>query len=119
MKATIKNTSKAPQGVHTVDGLVFIEPGHQRTVIVHPDHAERTKRSSLLSVEVRDETEASPEPATADGPSAPPAEFDPDLIDAMTDEELRAFIQNRDGRAPHPNTGREKLLARAKGDAAE
>lgn len=131
MKATVKNISKANQGVHTVDGLIYIEPGHQKTSTIHPDHVERTQRSKLLSVEVKAEAaaaptppaepeplpEPAPEPAPepVEPPVTPPAEFDPALVDAMTDDELRAHITQRDGRAPHPNTGREKLVAKALG----
>lgn len=31
-----------------------------------------------------------------------------------TDEQLRAFIKEATGKAPHPKTGREKLVAQAK-----
>lgn len=43
----------------------------------------------------------------------------PDDFDKMEDDALRAFITERDGKAPHPNTGREKLLAKARGAAEE
>ncbi|MFK4794660.1 hypothetical protein [Sphingobium sp. ZW T5_29] len=50
MKATITNKSKALQGVWTVDGLQFIEPGQSKTLEIHEDHVEATKRlTSLLS----------------------------------------------------------------------
>ena len=42
-----------------------------------------------------------------------------DDFDAMKDEQLIAYLKERDGRSPHPNTSREKLLARARaGEAA-
>lgn len=37
-----------------------------------------------------------------------------DDFDGLTDDELKAFLKERDGRTPHPNTGREKLLAQAR-----
>lgn len=53
-----------------------------------------------------------------DPPLVPAAADDADEIDAMTDEQLREFIKARDGRYPHAATGRDKLLASAKGDEA-
>lgn len=38
-------------------------------------------------------------------------------FDTMSDEDLRAFIKERDGRFPHSRTGRDKLVAAARGDA--
>ncbi len=55
------------------------------------------------------EVEATTE--TADTPA-------PDQFDAMSDDDLRAFIKDRDGKSPHPRTGRDKLLKSARGDAA-
>lgn len=37
-------------------------------------------------------------------------------FDAMSDDELRVFIKDRDGRSPHPATSRGKLLDAARGD---
>lgn len=48
MKATIKNTSRAPQGVHTVDGLKFIEPGATVPVDVADDYVDRVKALPFL-----------------------------------------------------------------------
>lgn len=41
----------------------------------------------------------------------------PDAFDAMSDEDLRAFIAERDAKAPHHKAGRAKLLAAARGNA--
>lgn len=40
-------------------------------------------------------------------------------FDEMNDGELRAFIANRDGKAPHHKTRREKLLAMARKEPAQ
>lgn len=53
-----------------------------------------------------------PKPAGADGGS----DID---FEKLSDEELRAYITDRDGRAPHSATGREKLLAKAKDATAK
>lgn len=51
MKAKIKNTSRAPQGVHCVDGLKFIEPGATRTLVVADGYVERVKALPFLEAE--------------------------------------------------------------------
>lgn len=50
VKATITNTSRAPQGVHSVDGLVFIEPGRSRVVDVADGYVARVNALSFLDV---------------------------------------------------------------------
>jgi hypothetical protein len=40
---------------------------------------------------------------------------EPDVQSIMSDDELRAFIAQRDGKAPHHLTGRAKLIALAGG----
>lgn len=57
--------------------------------------------------------------ATLPGGGAADDELDPALIDAMTDEELRAFITKAEGKAPHHMLGHAKLLAQAKAIAAK
>lgn len=112
MRATIKNTSRANQGVHTTEGLIFIEPGHQRTVTIHPDHVERTQRSALLSVTVKD-----PLDHDGDGQAGGSVAATSDKpFDEMTDDELREFITTRDGKAPNARAGRATLLAKARGE---
>lgn len=37
-----------------------------------------------------------------------------ELLDAMTDDELREFVEGRTGKKPHPNAKRETLLERAR-----
>jgi hypothetical protein len=48
--------------------------------------------------------------------AAPEGEGQKDEFDAMSDDELRAFITKRDDKAPRANTGRVKLLLAARGD---
>ena len=50
MKATIKNTSRAPQGVHTVEGLKFIEPGATVPVDVADDYVPRLKKLPFFEI---------------------------------------------------------------------
>lgn len=62
-----------------------------------------------------DETEV-----TGSGEPHPPIEHSPAYVapdfDAMTDDELRQVVAEKEGRQPHPATGRDKLLAKAKGE---
>lgn len=63
--------------------------------------------------------EAEPEQASAE-PEPEPVAVEPaeaDGLDTKSDDELRELIKARDGRYPHPATGRDKLLAAAGGDA--
>lgn len=57
------------------------------------------------------------EPETAEVAEAAP-EFDPALVEAMTHDELRAYITERDGKAPHHKLGHDKLVALALAPAA-
>lgn len=50
MKTVIKNTSRAPQGVHTVEGLQFIEPGKTRTLDVAEDYVDRLKKLTFFDI---------------------------------------------------------------------
>lgn len=42
-----------------------------------------------------------------------------DKFEAMDDDALRAYITDRDGKAPHHMLGRPKLLAQARGETGE
>lgn len=118
MRATIVNNSPALQGVYAEEGLIFIDPGRQRTVEISDVWLERTRRLPFLDVTVRD-------PLDHDGDGHPGGVKDPtpltdaeklELLDAMTVTELREFLTERDGHKPHPNAKRETLLAKARGE---
>lgn len=47
----ITNTSRANQGVHTTEGLVFIEPGQTLDLDVRPDYRDRVSKLPFLTVE--------------------------------------------------------------------
>lgn len=50
MKTAIKNTSRAVQGVHTVDGLQFIEPGATRKLDVADEYVDRLKELPFFEI---------------------------------------------------------------------
>jgi len=119
MRATIKNNSPALQGVRSVDGLVFIAPGRQRTLDIPSEWEASTRRLPFLAIDVADD------PLDHDGDGKKGGVVDPspltddekiELLDAMTDDELREFITERDGKAPHHKIGRDKLLSKARGE---
>lgn len=109
MRVTITNTSKAPQGVHTVRNVTYIRAGATATLDVTDESLARIRKLPFLKVVVDAPAETETAPAA---PDASPV----DAFDAMSDDELRAFIEARDDRKPHPATGREKLLAKARGE---
>jgi hypothetical protein len=113
MKATITNTSRALQGVHSVDGLVFIDAGQSRPVDVADDYVDRVKALPFLDA-VWDNS--APDPATdkpAGGvstrpkgkapakrkakPAAAAAQkaAAPKAFDAMSDTELKTFLTDK------------------------
>jgi hypothetical protein len=96
MIVTVKNNSAAPQGVHTEKGVQFVAPGASRELSLNDEQLFRVKALPFLAYE---EIAEQPEP---------------DQFDAMTDDELRAHLTERDGKAPHPNAKRETLLAKAR-----
>jgi hypothetical protein len=75
------------------------------TVETAPDQAAETTEQAPSAPEAHPETPAPEEVEASD---------DADLVDAMTDDELRAFITKRDGKAPHHRLGHDNLLALAK-----
>ena len=91
--------------------------------------SDETQDSAVVetqAAEVAPEAVAEPAPAPEPAPTAPVAEPEPepapepavlddaDLIDAMNEQELRAYITERDGKAPHHKLKFENLLALAK-----
>jgi hypothetical protein len=116
MKVT--NNSKAIQGVWAKGGLVMIDPGQTRDVDIAADYLARARALPFLKVESAD-----PLDHDGDGEKGGVADATPltdaekvELLDAMTDDELREFIAERDGKAPHPNAKRDTLLAKARGE---
>lgn len=99
MKIVATNRGKAPQGIHTQHGVVWVRPGSQRDLHVDEDQLARVERLPGIAHEVLE----------ADEPT--------DQFDAMSDDDLRAHLAERDGKAPHPNAKRETLLAKAREQA--
>lgn len=60
MKAEIKNTSRATQGVYTVSGLMFIEPGQTRELDVAEDYVERVLELPFLDAKWEDDADDPP-----------------------------------------------------------
>lgn len=92
MKATIKNISSAPQGVHCTNGVVTIEPGETRTLNVLNSYSGRlqslTSLFEVTDIEEGDDGEA----GSSGGPSAIA------LRAAEIDQHMREAIESRDRR---------------------
>jgi hypothetical protein len=93
MKAAIKNTSRAPQGVHTTDGLRFIEPGATRTLDVADDYVDRVKSLPFLDAKWGDdEEETEPETLDRDDLKKQASELGLDFPRNISTEKLKELI---------------------------
>lgn len=117
MYAKITNTSRATQGVHTTGGVSFIAPGASRNLTIAAHYVERVQALSFLTVEPTDlidgnvyrgdgRSAGAPEVALTDTEEA-------ELVGAMTDDELRDYIERKTGKKPHHKAGHDKLVAQA------
>lgn len=139
---TFKNTSRdTPIGVNTKEGrTVYVAPGQTSGPLdVADGELAFIKEAGQLEVSKAkagdaDEEEApmgiedgSVENSTAHregnpvrpAAAAPGGPISPNTVqgvdfDAMNEDELRSYLTNRDGRAPHPNTKLETLREKAK-----
>ena len=110
-----KNNGAGMRGVNVKGGdTVWLEAGQVKAV----ENALDNQHPDLEQTDAK-ETDGKPEAPDLDEPSEPKAsdeeERKGDSIDAMTDNELRDLIEDRDGERPHHKTGRDKLLAMARG----
>jgi hypothetical protein len=97
MKAKIKNTSRAPQGVHTTEGMQFIEPGHARTLDVADDYVERVKALPFLDAEWHDAPpKAGKAPKTVKAPAPAKAAKPPVDDTPKTPAEVLAMAADKD-----------------------
>lgn len=103
----ITNNSRAPQGVHSTTGLVFIEPGQTCDIDVAESYVERVKALPFLGIEgvARDFTHAPSAPYTgvdpldhdADGKKGGAKKLGPlpDNLDDLKRDELDALAAER------------------------
>lgn len=102
MKASITNTSRAPQGVYAVTGLVFIEPGQSRYVDVAEDYAERVKALPFLDAK----WDSAPAPK-AKAPAPAKAAAAPSDLSTLRKDYKDAF-----GKGPSPKWDADTLKAK-------
>lgn len=97
---TFTNNSDGPRGVNVGTETVFLEPGETRDfdgkVDAHPDLTEGGKKAEAE-------------------PSEPEASDDEDPLAGLSDDELRAHIEDKTGEKPHHRASRAKLLEIARG----
>ena len=105
-KLSVTNTAPGPRGVHHVGGTHYLEAGETFTGDFSEAEAANASSAGHFTI-----TPLEGDPDTVLRPEDEAPDFD-----AMTDDELHAYIAKRDDKAAHPNTGREKLLAKARGE---
>jgi hypothetical protein len=97
MKAAIKNTSRALQGVHTTEGLAFIEPGSTRTLDVADDYVERVNGLPFLEAKWHDAPAKAAKPSTTPKAPAPAKAVKPPVDDTpKTPAEVLAMGADKD-----------------------
>lgn len=87
----VTNNSKALQGVHSVEGLVFIEAGATKEIEIAPDYLERAKSLPFLTIKGSD-------PLDHDGDEKKGAAHPPagQGYDAMTVPQLKELAAARE-----------------------
>lgn len=119
------NADQTEAGEHqeTAEPVETVEPPAEQPEPAQEGGAsEAAETKQPVEAPVVESADPSVEPVATESAEAAP-DFDPALVEAMTDDELRAYITERDGKAPHHKLGHEKLvalaLAPAAGDTAE
>lgn len=111
----ITNNAAGLQGVRSAGGrTVYLKPGETRDVDLAEDAAEQVGRLPFLKIEWASGGTIAPvfqRLVAEDRGSVIAVPTNP--FDAMSDDELRAIVESKEGKRPHPKTGRAKLLARA------
>lgn len=95
MKAAIKNTSRAMQGVHTTDGLRFIEPGSTRTLDVADEYVDRVNSLPFFDAKWLSDDEdddQDPEPLDRDDLKKQAAELGLEYPRNISTEKLKELI---------------------------
>ena len=112
----IKNASAGPRGITAGGETIMLEPGEERELDVQAGDLKVAKASGWFGIDGKEPEAGASDTAPSDNPAttAPPAGTSTDRFDAMSDDDLRAFIEDRDGKAPHANSKRETLLAKAR-----
>ena len=133
-KIKITNRTQSARGFPAVGHIdpAWIDQGQHRTLVMTDGDAKNVEfhaahSKGLLTVErlgiVEEVAAPLAAPLTTDPvslPAPPPAPVEPekDQFEDMSDAALRAYITDTAGTSPHPATGREKLLAKARELAA-
>jgi hypothetical protein len=112
-------TEKELRGIFTQEGYVTLKPGESRVVDVAD--ADLKANADYFKAEKASEKDANEQEA-ADGlgelqrvnPAQPLPEGADDTYAAMSEDQLRDEIEDKTGKRPHHNTGRDKLIEQHK-----
>lgn len=120
-RVRLRNSSAGPRGVNAIAGTRVLQPGEEGDFEMSMQELSNLSDFSITYLN-KDGTPVSGKlpgggtqraqqiGAQGDG------EDGGDEYDGMTDDELRSFLEERDGRAPPSNIKRETMLRRARGD---
>ena len=99
----VTNPTKAQRTILLSGASHVLAPGESKPIEL-PDNIAEDERTAGMEV------------SAVEAPSgdASEPEGEGDNFDAMTEDELRDFIEDNTGERPHPRTGRAKLLAAAR-----
>lgn len=111
---TIANPTRAPRTIILAGAGYAIAPGATSQPLELPDNIAADERAAGMAVEAVGEAKAAPEPEAVEPDDLSEPKAEGDKFDAMTDEELRDFVEDATGDRPHHRAGREKLLTLAR-----
>jgi hypothetical protein len=118
MKVT--NIAPGPRGLRSFDGdLVMLEPGASETIRLAKGELADARETGWFSFgeDGALDHDGDGEPGGVADPSPLTDAEEAELIDAMSDDELRDFIERKTGTRPHPNAKSATLVEKAKAAA--
>lgn len=112
-----------PRVIHHAGGTRLLEKGASFVGAFHPGNIEAMQRPGrmlhLTEASEKDAQAFALENARQTGSAPLVPEGAQDRFDGMSDDELRAFVEETSGQPPRANAKRETLLRRARGGAEE
>lgn len=116
MRARIVNPTNSPFDLNGVGGLVRLPAFGEVTNDFDERELEAIRHWSVVEVHDLPQLDHDGDGEPGGVKDATPLSEDEklELLEAMTDDELREFVEDRTGKKPHPNAKRETLLDKAR-----